>query len=84
MSQRVLITGGTGFVGHHLVPHLIRRGFDVTVGGRQSSAVGLIGAQFISIGDLRSDIDWNRHLERMDAVVHLAALAHLTSDISEF
>jgi len=83
LSQRVLITGGTGFVGHHLVPHLIRRGFDVTVGGRQSSAVGLIGAQFISIGDLRSDIDWNRHLERMDAVVHLAALAHLTSDISE-
>ena len=83
MSQRVLITGGTGFVGKHLVPHLIKRGFDVTVGARQSSAASLRGAQYVYVGDLRSDIDWKRHLEGMDAVVHLAALAHLTSDIPE-
>jgi nucleoside-diphosphate-sugar epimerase len=83
LARRVLVTGGTGFVGQHVVPNLLARGFDVTVAARQTPAIGLAGAGVVSVGDLRSNIDWNRHLEGMDTVVHLAALAHITSDIPE-
>lgn len=31
---RVLVSGGTGFVGRFVVRHLLERGYDVTVGGR--------------------------------------------------
>ena len=29
--MRVLITGGTGFIGHNLVLYLVKRGYDVVV-----------------------------------------------------
>lgn len=83
MSKRVLVTGGTGFLGQHVVPNLVARGFQVTVATRQPSGIGFAGAKVVAIGDLRGEIDWNRHLDGMDAVVHLAALAHITSKIPD-
>jgi nucleoside-diphosphate-sugar epimerase len=83
LSKRVLVTGGTGFVGQHVVPNMVARGFQVTVTTRRSSDASLAGVNVITVGDLRSEIDWNRHLEGMDAVIHLAALAHITLDIPE-
>lgn len=32
--KRVLVTGGTGFIGHHLMEHLRQRGFEIHVVGR--------------------------------------------------
>jgi len=29
--MKVLVTGGTGFLGRHLVPHLERQGMEVTI-----------------------------------------------------
>lgn len=34
-SKRVLLTGATGFVGHHLYPALVDRGYDVVCGSRR-------------------------------------------------
>ena len=31
MSEKILITGGTGFIGSHLTEALVKEGFDVTV-----------------------------------------------------
>lgn len=38
-SDRVLVTGGTGFVGSHLVEHLVRRGYRVRLLMRRSSSL---------------------------------------------
>ena len=36
--KRVLVTGGTGFIGRHTLPQLVARGFDVHVAGRSRPA----------------------------------------------
>jgi UDP-glucose 4-epimerase len=33
------------------------------------------------VGDLQKEIDWRPHLEGVDAVIHLAALAHVTESV---
>jgi nucleoside-diphosphate-sugar epimerase len=83
LSKRVLVTGGTGFVGRHVVPNLVARGFQVTVATRRTPDIGLPGVNVVAVGDLRGEIDWNGYLKDIDAVVHLAALAHITTDIPE-
>lgn len=42
--SRVLVSGGTGFVGRFIVEHLARHGHDVVVGARTQPATGYFGA----------------------------------------
>lgn len=81
-GKKVLVTGATGFFGRHLVPSLAARGFRVHAATRRDAALGE-AVNVINVGDLSQNVDWSRHLEGIDAVVHTAALAHVTSVIPE-
>ncbi|WP_224241632.1 NAD-dependent epimerase/dehydratase family protein [Hyalangium gracile] len=72
--MKLLVTGGTGFLGTHLVPRLLEAGHEVRLIGRtQPSAPGLAKAEFIH-GDLKSREIVRRALEGVEAVYHLAGL----------
>lgn len=81
MSQRVLITGGAGFIGSHLARALVARGDKVRVldsfipqvhpPGAPRSRL-LDGAEIIA-GDVRDSDAVARALAGVDKVVHLAA-----------
>ncbi len=62
--RNVLVTGAGGFVGRHLMPVLKKAGWNVKGVGRRE------------IGDIELDLDWQQHLNGIDAVVHLAARVH--------
>ncbi len=77
-SESVLVTGGAGFIGSHLVRRLLSDGFHVRIldnfaTGRKSNLEGIDGFE-IHDGDIRSPSDVRRAVRDVDAVFHLAAL----------
>lgn len=72
--SRVLVTGANGFVGQALCPWLENTGWAV------KKAVRTAQDGCIAVGDIGQDTDWRTALDGMDAVVHLAARAHIMRD----
>lgn len=74
--MRILVTGGSGFIGAALVRHLVDHGNDVVCVGRNHPQ-GQASKNFFKIGNIDSKTDWGKALERVDVVVHLAGRAHV-------
>ena len=66
---RVVIAGGTGFLGQNLARDLTARGIEVVTLSRHAQADGHAGRH--AIWDARSLGDWTRHLDGADALVNL-------------
>src|SRR3954464_12708943 len=84
--KRVLITGGAGFIGHHLAHALVRRGTAVTVldnlsMGRRENVPD--GARFVE-GDVRDAASVREALDGVDAVLHEAAIVSIRASIEHF
>jgi dTDP-L-rhamnose 4-epimerase len=82
MSRRVLITGGAGFIGSHLVDQLVAEGFRVRildnlhpqVHGSDRQAPGYLDRRAeLVVGDVRDPEAVEAALAEVDSVVHLAA-----------
>ncbi len=83
---RVLVTGGAGFIGHHLAHALVRRGVGVTVlddlsMGRRENVPA--GARFVR-GDVRDLAAVRDALEGVDAVLHEAAIVSIRASVEHF
>ena len=77
--MKVLITGSNGFIGQHLVSNLRNeKGISLVLSSRKyvESLSGLAD-QFI-FPSIDSSTDWKKVLVGVDAVVHLAGIAHDT------
>ena len=75
MTKRVLVCGGTGFVGSFLVPMLRARHYDVLVLSRRREApprLAAVGARML-VGDLLSPTSTVLDVGRIDAIILLAA-----------
>lgn len=79
--MKVLVTGGAGFIGSHIVDLLIENRYEVRildnleeqVHSRKKPEYLNQDAEFIK-GDVRRKEDWKRALEGIDAVSHQAAM----------
>jgi dTDP-L-rhamnose 4-epimerase len=81
MRERVLVTGGAGFIGSHVVDALLARGFDVRVFDNLLDQAHPSGrAQFLTkhaelvVGDLRDRPALDAALRGISAVFHLGAI----------
>jgi uncharacterized protein YbjT (DUF2867 family) len=70
---RVLVTGGTGFVGPHVVRALVAAGHEVRALEHRRGGAGS-GAQETVQGDMADPASLARAVAGMDAVVHLVAI----------
>lgn len=75
--MRVLVTGAGGFVGSSLVPYLRNKGHEVVPVSRRELAGGYV------IPEVGPETEWTAALGGVDAVVHLAARAHVLKDVSD-
>jgi UDP-glucose 4-epimerase len=76
---RSLVTGGAGFIGHHLVRALLERGDDVRVldsfaTGSRQRLESVRGRIDLIEGDIRSTDDLDRAMDGCAIVFHLAAI----------
>src|SRR3989344_3897568 len=79
--KKILVTGGAGFIGSHLVDGLINKGYRVRVLDnlfKQIHPTGKIPAYFNSKaefqkGDVTRRSDWQKALKNIDSVFHLAS-----------
>ena len=81
-AERILITGGAGFIGSHLADHLLARGARVRaldslvpqVHGESGARPAHLNPDVdLLIGDVRDPVVVRRALAGVDSVVHLAA-----------
>jgi UDP-glucose 4-epimerase len=79
--SRVLVTGGSGFIGRRLVAALLSSGAEVTVAGRHEPAAP--GVQSV-IGDLRDPAVADRAVSPgTEVIVHLAAAGSVLSSVAD-
>lgn len=78
---RVLVTGASGFVGAYIVRFLASRDFAVRAATRSGQAIAC--AEAVVLPDLASDFDAGPLVDGMDAVLHLAGIAHATAAIPD-
>lgn len=78
--SRFLVTGASGFIGHHLVPALRQRGYPVTQAVRCRASLEESSGGIFAVGDIGPDTDWDAALNQVDVVVHLAARVHVLKE----
>ncbi len=73
--MRVLVTGGTGYLGRSVVHALASRGHDLVIFARSASRSGLPGTAVD--GDIRDRVAIERAATGCDAIAHAAALVSI-------
>lgn len=83
-NSRILVTGGAGFIGSHLVDQLIKRGYSVVVldnffsGAIENLQKHLKNENFTLIkGDIRNLADVKKAVKNVSVVFHLAAIVNI-------
>jgi UDP-glucose 4-epimerase len=90
-SKKVIVTGGCGFIGSHLVEKLLQNGMQVIVldnlvSGKRSNLDVVKSNPNLSIieADISTDFSsWSAHFRGVSKVFHLAALADIVPSLQK-
>lgn len=87
MVKRFLVTGGCGFIGSHLVEHLVQLGHSITVvddlsSGSLTNLKDII--EYIEIVENRVELINYSNLLKFDGVFHLAAQSSVPLSVKNF
>ncbi len=74
--MRVFVTGGTGYIGRHLIPALLGRGHEVAALARPESAHRLPAGCRVVVGNARDASSYGGHVGDADTMIHLVGVAH--------
>jgi UDP-glucose 4-epimerase len=90
ICRKVLVTGGAGFIGSHLVPQLLEEGHSVTVldnlsaGKLENLEDVLDHPKFMfQRGDIRDKTILNEVFDGVDSIIHLAALIDISASVAD-
>ncbi len=88
--RNVLVTGGAGFIGSHLVPRLLELGHSVTVldnlsNGKLENLYGVLDHPKFAFqrGDIRDKPIPNEIFDGIDSIIHLAALIDISASVAD-
>ncbi|MFC3148659.1 NAD-dependent epimerase/dehydratase family protein [Piscinibacterium candidicorallinum] len=72
--MRVLVLGGRGFIGRHVVAALLARGHQVEIGGRRARVAGELPVHELALHRRVQPADWQDALRAVDAVVNCVGI----------
>jgi len=78
MSTRILLTGATGFVGHHVLNALLKKDVSIRCITRKESVQKLPNSDKLETCVITSDLFqeneswWRKHLQGIDTILHIA------------
>jgi len=88
-SLKVLVTGGAGFIGSHMVDRLVKDGYDVSVldnlsTGKLDNIRGLVSAGKVDLieGDIRDVSLVRKSIEGVGVVIHFAAVTSVPFSVA--
>ncbi len=89
--MNILVTGGAGFIGSHIVDRCLAEGWSVRILDNLHQRVHPLGkpsylpmAAELLLGDVTVAADWERALDNIDIVCHQAAYQDYFPDYSQF
>ena len=74
--MKALVTGGTGFIGSHLIARLRKEGFEVRCLAKDAlnkTYLEALGVEVV-LGDLNQEMPWDELLGDVDIIYHLAGV----------
>jgi nucleoside-diphosphate-sugar epimerase len=77
------VTGASGFIGRAVVEDLAAQGHRVRAAMRQPADIFSRTVEVVAVSDLARPLEWRPLLSDIDTVVHLAGIAHTTSDVGD-
>jgi UDP-glucose 4-epimerase len=88
MGTRVVVTGGAGFIGSHLVEGLLRSGANVLIfddfsSGKESNLAGIRGQLEVVRGSITEPESLGQALRAADCVFHLAARTSVPHSVED-
>lgn len=78
--KRIMVTGGSGFVGRTLLARLHQEGYGLIAPSRSPLTKAPVGVDNPQVGGLAADVDWRASLEGAAVVIHSAARVHVMND----
>ncbi len=86
--SKVLVTGGAGFIGSHMVGHLVAGGHTVRVldnlcSGKQENLSSMKAKIEFIKGDIRNKQDVDRAMQGIEKVAHFAALRSVPESMAD-
>jgi nucleoside-diphosphate-sugar epimerase len=82
ICMKILVTGGTGFIGRHLVNKLLLLGHEVVVLADETKGNPPEGSEYIK-GDIRDGYNVKKAFEGCECVFHLAAITDVRDSNDE-
>lgn len=79
-SNRILLTGASGFVGQKLLAHLVTANLSVVAPSRRPFAVPSAGVANPIIPTINRHTDWRESLAGVEVVVHCASRVHVMTE----
>lgn len=81
--KRIMVTGGSGFVGRTLLERLYQDGYGLIAPSRTPLAQAPAGVVNPLVAGLAADVDWSASLEGAAVVIHSAARVHVMNDTAD-
>lgn len=80
--MKILVTGGTGFIGKFLLAELLKQGHFVRAAIRPSNKLAS-GVEVFEVAEANAPTDWVRALHGIDTLIHLVARTHILKETGE-